>query len=133
MSVMYRSGYWVRRDKAQKLSNLLFRFLGGYAKCAHLCLNQHKRRYSMVPKLHMIAHSAYDLYDQSVRAEWAQNPIATTNQIQEDYIGRPSRLSRRVNLRSLHKSMMMRCLIVYHESLLQAAEDLRGMDGYPDV
>lgn len=133
LSTLYRSGYWLQKEKAALLAKLMFRFLALYAKCAELTLRQGKRRFAMVPKLHMLAHAAFDLQDQSSRAEWAHNPLAMTNQIQEDFIGRPSRISRRVNIRSLHKSLIMRTLIVYQDSWRVADSDERGMDGYPDV
>lgn len=115
------------------LGKLLFRFLGKYAQCAQITLEQHKRRFPLVPKVHMIAHSAHELLSQSDRLAWAENPLSTTNQIQEDFIGRPSRISRRVSIRSIHKSLFLRSLIMYQESFQLADFDMRGMDGYPDL
>ena len=133
LSTMYRSGFWIRSSHALRLSKLLYRFLALYVQCADYTLAQRKRRFAIVPKLHMLAHCAFDLQDQSQRSEWCINPLSCTNQVQEDYIGRPSRISRRVSIRSLHTSLMMRSLIVYQESLRAADADSRGMDGYPDV
>lgn len=130
---MYRSGFWIRSSHAVRLSKLLYRFLALYVACADYTLAQRKRRFAIVPKLHMLTHCAYDLEDQARRSEWCINPLSCTNQVQEDYIGRPSRISRRVSIRSLHTSLVMRSLIVYQESLRAADADLRGMDGYPDV
>ena len=81
----------------------------------------------------MIAHSAVDLQHQAAKSDWVQNPLSLTNQMQEDFIGRPSRISRRVNIRSLHRSLIMRALIVYQHSLRNSDVDLRGMDGYSDL
>lgn len=80
----------------------------------------------------MIAHDAHDLLDQSSKFDWLENPLVRTNQIQEDFIGRPSRLSRRVSTRSLPNSVMLRALIIYEESLKAAMRDSRGMDAYPN-
>ena len=133
LAAMYGSGFWIRREKGLRLANLIFRFLAFYATCAHLTLLQRKRRFAMVPKLHMIAHSAVDLQHQAAKSDWVQNPLSLTNQMQEDFIGRPSRISRRVNIRSLHRSLIMRALIVYQHSLRNSDVDLRGMDGYSDL
>ena len=84
----------------------------------------------MTPKHHMIAHDAHGLLTQSAHFDWAENPISRTNQMQEDYIGRPSRLSRRVSTRSLHGSVLLRSLIMYESALTQAIRDPRGMDAY---
>lgn len=134
LSVMYHSGYWLRKETAIRLSNILFRFLALYATCAQKTLEQRKRRYAMVPKLHMLAHCAHDLSQQAAGpAEWLINPISATCQVQEDFIGRPSRLSRRVSVRSIHKSLLMRSLITYQQCLKDAEKDPRGMDGYRDL
>ena len=61
-----------------------------------------------------------------------ENPLVRTNQIQEDFFGRPSRLSRRVSTRGLPNSVMLRALTVYEESLKAAMRDSRGMDAYPN-
>lgn len=133
MAALYSFGFWIRKEKAIVLSNLMFRFLAGYACCASITLLQHKRRFPMVPKVHMIAHTALDLWVQSQMADWVENPIAYTNQSQEDFIGRPARISRRVNIRSIHRSVLFRSLIVYQESLSRADSDQRGLDGYSDL
>lgn len=133
ITIMYRSGYWVRQQHGKRLADLLFRFLASYATCADLTLRQGKRRYPMMPKCHMIAHCAFDLRTQSQHSQWVQNPLALTNQIQEDFIGRPARISRRVNIRSVHHSLLMRALIVYQESLVNSDKDARGMDGFSDL
>ena len=133
MAALYSFGFWIRKDQAIVLSNLLFRFLTGYARCASITLVQCKRRFPMVPKVHMIAHTALDLWVQSQMADWVENPIAFTNQSQEDFIGRPARISRRVNTRSMHRSVLFRSLIVYRESLARADSDQRGFDGYRDL
>ena len=133
LAMLYRSGYWIKRDKALGLGDMVFSFLGSYAQCAQMTLEQHKRRFAMIPKLHMIAHCAHEMKAQAALGFWIENPLVTTCQVQEDYIGRPARISRRVNIRSLHKSLIMRALIVYKQSLQKADSDDRGMDGYPDV
>ena len=131
---MYQSGFWIRADKGLRLSRLIFSFLALYATCARVTLVQRKRRFSIIPKLHMMAHSAMNLQNQaSTGAGWVMNPMSQGNQIQEDFIGRPSRISRRVNIRSVHKSLLMRVLIMYHESLENSDVDSRGMDGYSDL
>ena len=132
LGTMYRSGFWMCRAKAQQVGNWIYTFLAHYAICANITLQQHKRRFSMTPKHHMISHDAHGLLDQASKVDFCLNPLSRTNQIQEDFIGRPSRLSRRVSSRSLHSSVMLRCLIMYEEALKKADVDIRGMDVYPD-
>ena len=133
--VMYRSGYWIKKQVGHRLSKYLFLFLSMYARAAQITLNQHKRRFPMTPKIHMLAHSAYSLRSQShiPGAQWVCNPLAESNQIQEDFIGRPSRLSRRVGVRQVHTSTMYRALILYMNGLRASDADPRSMDSFPDL
>ena len=135
LGVLYNSGFWIRSSKAVSLGNMIFRFLSLYAKCAEITLHQKKKRFGITPKLHMMAHCAHDLVSQgeNPNCDWAMSPLSSTNQIQEDFIGRPARISRRVNIRSIHSSLMMRSQIMYQESLKLSDQDKRGMDGYKDL
>lgn len=133
MGAMYRSGFFLRKEDGVIVADLIFKFLALYAKCASIALGQRKRRFAMVPKVHMVCHAAQQLHAQSQLSNWVENPVATTNQQQEDFIGKPSRISRRVSIRSMHKSLFMRSLIVYQQSLEAVDRDMRGMDAYPDV
>ena len=124
---MYHAGYWIRRDRRTRLAQMLLRFLALYAKCADIALRARRRRFPIMPKLHMMAHCAVELHRQAAVAAWVQTPLSMTNQIQEDFIGRPSRISRRANIRSLLSSLLTRSLVVYNESLNHAQLDSRGM------
>lgn len=88
----------------------------------------------MTPKVHMLAHAAYSLRSQAQMpgVQWVCNPLSESNQIQEDFIGRPSRLSRRVGVRQVHTSTMYRVLILYMFGLRASDVDSRSMDSFPD-
>ena len=128
---LYKSGYWLASSKGTRIGKLLFSFLGHYSVCARICLQNRKRRFALTPKHHMIAHDAHGLLAQSSQGGWAENPMSRTNQLQEDFIGRPARISRRVAPRSIHKSVMLRALVNYNVSFVAAGKDKRGLDGYP--
>ena len=133
IAFMYQAGYWIRASDALKLSAFLYMFLSKYSTCAVLTLRQRKRRFALLPKQHMISHEAFRLLQESKKAQCVVNTIVYTNQIQEDFVGRPSRLSRRVNIKNLHWNVMMRCLITYQDSFKKSAVDLRGLDAYGDL
>jgi len=90
-----------------------------------------KPRFAMMPKLHYLAHAALQLKRQSELASWAQNPLGASVQLQEDFIGRPSRVSRRVDIRQVHRNVIHRCLVLSEMALVNADVDDRGMDAYP--
>ena len=59
--------------------------------------------------------------EECAAADFCTNPLSESVQIQEDFIGRPSRLSRRVSIRALHLRTLQRSLIA-HEFALKAAD-----------
>eukprot|EP00438_Fugacium_kawagutii_P020148 Skav209770 [mRNA] locus=scaffold9:375456:377362:- [translate_table: standard] len=91
-----------------------------------------KNRFAVVPKLHMLHHGALNLLRESQRAEedntdWTINPLGESVQMEEDWIGRPSRLSRRVAPRLLHYRVCQRMLISAMDFLKKADLDQRGL------
>ena len=130
LSFMYSSGYWIKKHQAKQLGLALHFFLGAYHKLAFECAQVGKHRFAFVPKMHCIAHIAVLLKQQSLCARWCQNPISTTVQMQEDYIGRPARVSRRVDIRQIHRNVVSRTLILMQQAFSKADRDERHMDAY---
>ena len=89
-----------------------------------------KNRFPIMPKLHCLAHVAVELRKQADQSFWVQNPLSASVQLQEDFIGRPSRVSRRVNVRQIHRNVLHRSLILSQIALEKSDEDLRGLDAY---
>lgn len=130
LGTLYKSGCWMQSSKASMVGKLIFTFLAHYSICASITLADHKRRFALTPKHHMMCHDAFSLVDQASKHVWCENPMSRTNQMQEDFIGKPSRLSRRVSTRNLHTAVMLRSLICYEQSLKASQEDERGLDAY---
>ena len=129
-SFFYCSGFWVKSSKGNRAHSKLFFFLGAYQRLALLCLQAGKNRYQIIPKLHYLSHFALEMRDQASKSDWVVNPLATSVQTQEDFVGRPSRVSRRVDIRRLHKNVISRCLILANRALEVSDVDQRGMDAY---
>ena len=110
---------------------MLFHFCGAYQRLAYLTLRAGKNRYQIMPKNHYLCHIALKIRRDASRAEWVQNPLGTSVQCQEDYVGRPSRVSRRVDPRRIHTNVIHRSLILVCRSMKMADKDERGMDAYP--
>ena len=117
ISVLYSEGFWVRSRRAHVLGRMLRAFLLLYQKCARECWARGMNRFALVPKAHMLSHTAEDLIDQADKASWVINPLSTSNQQQEDYIGRPCRLSRRVHACKLHTRVLERSLLAAYQAL----------------
>ena len=58
----------------------------------------------------VLHHFGLDLVHGADKNEYVLNPLAWSCQMFEDYVGRPSRLSRRVNIRQLHSNTIDRVL-----------------------
>ena len=117
-SELYGSGYWIRSHKALKLAKLVEVFLLSYQRAAWVCAQRGKNRFQLVPKLHMLNHVGLRMEDDASKAPWCRNPLGESVQMQEDYVGRPSRVSRRVNARTVHERVISRTLVATHLQLI---------------
>lgn len=129
---LFNSGFWLRTHVAVKIAHWIVYFLKQYQKAALLCFHAGKSRYALIPKLHFIHHAPIEMLAQSRISKWVVNPLATSCQMQESYIGMPSRASRRVSIRQIHLRTLQRCLLLNRDSFEKAWRDPRGMDAYPD-
>ena len=125
LSSLYKEGFWIASCKATQLVKLFFLFLKSFQLAAVESSRRHMNRFAFVPKVHMLHHGAHQLHQEAVMAHWAMNPLATSVQIQEDFIGRPARLSRRVAMRSIHMRVLQRTLISAEFALRLADRDQR--------
>ena len=131
VTFLYRNGLWLRDVQARRLSAWLFGFLAHYAMLVSLTLAAVKARYPVYPKSHMVCHTALELLREAAESEWVLSPLATACQQAEDFIGKPSKVSRSTNIRQAHRSVIWRSLIKIQFCLQEAALDERGMDSQP--
>ena len=102
-------------------------FLQSYTRCAQISIQEGKHRFGLMPKLHFLHHTAWRLIQECGRADWCINPMSETVQMQEDFIGRPSRISRRIDVRLLHRRVMDRSLICAQQAQEASDLDQRGL------
>lgn len=86
--------------------------LNGYAWLARWCLNQNMAAFAMVYKVHAWKHEALDLYNVLKKEDQQRffNPLLHSCEINEDVVGRVSRISRRVDSRLMEQ----RCLQLFY-------------------
>lgn len=93
-------------------------FLRSYAKLAEICLREGACLYNMQPKLHYFKHILLTLdWQIEMEHERILNPVADVTYMDEDYIGRVSRLSRRVHQSQVHKRTLERVLVAARGAL----------------
>ena len=127
---LYSAGYWLQSWKGKRVADSFFYFLAAYQRLAYLTWRSGKDRFQFLPKLHYMHHFAVELDRQLAVSSWVESPLATTVQIQEDFVGRPSRASRRVSVRQIHRNVISRILILQCRALVMSDHDTRGMDAY---
>ena len=84
-------------------------FLRMYAGLAASALESGRARFPIAPKAHYCHHSFLDLYNMSSRFPWVVSPITFSVQIDEDFIGKVSRSSRRVGSQKQMLRTIGRC------------------------
>lgn len=126
---LYSSGFWLGSHHAKIVEKHMQTFLSAYQFCAHQMLLAKKRRFPIMPKCHFLAHLVVEMRRQCAISDWVQNPLGTSVQCQEDFIGRPSRVSRRVDVRKIHTNVIARCLILSEMALAKSDSDQRGIIG----
>lgn len=124
---LYSEGYWIQRDVALRLAGCCEKFLECYGRCTHVCYERGSHRFHGIPKCHMLCHFPLRMRQEAAQSAWIVNPLSESVQLQEDFIGRPSRLSRRVSPKTLHLRCLQRYMVAANHALLESTEDMRGL------
>ena len=98
LRTMYASQLFLRPSQAMAVAGEGLRFLRRYAACAVQARQQGRALFAVMPKGHAFHHILLSLEQQAKvpSRRWILNPLAWSTQMCEDFVGRPSRLSRRV-------------------------------------
>ena len=102
---------WIPSHEAATLATTGLHFLKFQGRAAIEAYHIDRRLFLAMPNLHRLHHIFLDMQEQSQSAQFVLNPLALSTQADEDFIGRPSRLSRRVSprltiLRTLQRSLL---------------------------
>lgn len=104
---MYSADLFLSPSESHQISELGFRFLRRYEQLAQEAHAQHKNLFVFQPKIHIIPHWLVALSKASKDNRYALNPLGTSCQQNEDFIGRASRVSRKVATSDLSLSRIM--------------------------
>lgn len=96
---LYTNDLWIEPREAITLGELGMRFLRRYSECAALAYRQSRALFVLQPKLHVLHHCFIAMIQLGQQNISVQSPLALSVQPDEDFIGRPSRLSRRITAR----------------------------------
>lgn len=114
---LYTEQLWLKPASAGLIANEGMRFLRRYSELALEAQRAGRLLFIIQPKHHALHHMLITLWDDSQRGIESLNPLATSVQQDEDFIGRGSRLSRRVTSMkpALERTMQRYLTAAFHE------------------
>ena len=119
--LMNSHGMFLHKTCAMTLYAEWTRYINGFSALANKCLNDQYNLWGIKPKQHLIKHEALDAYDDLLGgAEFLLNPNFNNCEMNEDFIGRVCRLSRRFDSRHICKrviqSTLLKASLLYRRS-----------------
>lgn len=108
--ILYSNDLWLAPNVAMQAASCGLRFLQMFQDLAKRCYDEGQAFFCYMPKSHLVAHVWHQLRHDASRGVWSLNPLCMAVQCSEDYIGKVSRLSRRVSptqvvVRTLERSL----------------------------
>lgn len=120
-SFLFRSQVFLTQAESLYLAGLGFRFLKTYGELAMEMYRAGRPwLYPLYPKLHIYHHALVKLKVDAEEKSKAINPLVWSCQMDEDIVGRASRLSRRVSIRTVMKRTFERYLVQAYEAFQKA-------------
>lgn len=109
--LLYSAGVFLSKEQAIFVSTQGLAFLRCYASMARAMFNDNCQwLFPLYPKLHIFHHLMLDVKFTAERVSMCVSPMAYACQMDEDTVGKASRLSRRVNIRKVSQRVLERYL-----------------------
>ena len=120
-TMLYKAGAFLGESECAHVAEQGLRFLAVYAELA-LKMYRDNRQYlfPLYPKLHIWHHLVLAVKQSGERNQSAINPTMWGCQMDEDTVGRASRLSRRVNIRRVASRTLERYLVSAYTAFTKA-------------
>ena len=110
--LLYRSGAFLTAEQAAFISDQGLSFLRTYAAMARVMYNAGKQwLFPLYPKLHVFHHLILTVRNTASSTGLCCSPMMYGCQMDEDVVGKTSRLSRRVNIRKVSQRALDRYLV----------------------
>ena len=110
LRLLYSFELWLPRQVAMQIADKGLAFLRLNGRAAAYSHENNLGLFLFMPNLHRLHHIWVEVRRQAQATQWVLSPLSLSCQVDEDYIGRPARLSRRVSprlvcLRTLQRSL----------------------------
>lgn len=120
-SFLYHGGVFLSEEECKFVAEQGIEFLKTYYSLACFMFRASKQwLYPLYPKLHIFHHLMLEVRDNGKSIKKSCNPLVWSCQLDEDVVGRCSRLSRRVNVRTVALRTMQRYLISAYFGFVKA-------------
>ena len=120
-SFLYHGGVFLSEEECRFVSEQGLEFLKTYQSLASFMFRASKQWcYPLYPKLHMFHHLMLEVRTNGLLLRKSCNPLVWSCQLDEDVVGRCSRLSRRVNVRTVALRTMQRYLVSAYSGFIKA-------------
>ena len=96
LGVLYNADAWLTLSEARSAATSCMKFLAQYASLATMAMQQKQMLWTLQPKIHILHHLGMYLWQGFQRGHRTLNILVFACQASEDFIGKPSRLARRV-------------------------------------
>ena len=110
MHGLYTSDVWIDAADAKRLSRLGRSFLILYMQLARRAYDANRNLFIFMPKLHAFDHCVHKMEMESSQHCYTLNPLNHAVQIDEDFVGRISRTSRRTGVGQVITRVLQRAL-----------------------
>ena len=111
MRCMYRAGLWLSHEERDFLLKAGTRCVNSFLRCALRAFNASATRWKFMPKFHLFGEWLFSMEKQKRLGLPSPNLLMFSCQMDEDYVGRISSISRTVSLRAVHTRTLTRYLI----------------------
>lgn len=108
---LYKWELFIPSGEAEALALQGMAFLRMFGRGARAAAEMKKSFFYSLPNHHRIHHVFWDMLTECDNAAYCLNPLYSATQADEDFIGRPSRISRRVSPRAIALRTIQRSLI----------------------
>ena len=118
MRLLFSSGYFLDGKVAGVVSGLGLRFLRRYNALAQQSLQNSRALFAVMPKEHALHHIFLSMHISAENdVKYIANPLSMSTQCDEDFVGRPSRLSRRTHTGKIQVQRVMQRYLkgAYHQ------------------
>jgi len=120
-SLLYRAGAFLTENEAAFASEQGLQFLRTYAFLAESMYRDSKQwLWPLYPKLHVFHHLMLEMHFTGSKVKTCPNPMLFACQIDEDTVGKTSRLSRKVNIRLVAQRALDRYLTAAYTAFAKA-------------